>query len=61
MVDTSAIKPSCEYSIREAAALLDIHRNTLAEWTKRGLIKVKENRKTLRKSYLGSELLKFLR
>jgi DNA-binding transcriptional MerR regulator len=46
------------YSVKETCRILGIHRNTLLEYTKRGLITAGVRRATFRKFYTGSEILK---
>lgn len=61
----TAIEPKVEsagrYSVAQASEALGIHRNTLRNYTEQGLIKCGFRKKTARKFYLGSEILKFWR
>lgn len=45
------------YSVEEAARLLDVHKNTIRDWLRRGLPTVDQQRPTL---ILGRELAEFL-
>lgn len=47
------------YSINETCEKLGIHRKTLRSYTDRNLIKCGFRKGTMRKFYLGSEILKF--
>lgn len=52
--------PAGRYSIKQASALLDIHRNTLRRYTDSGEIRC-GFRKNGRKFYLGREIIRFWR
>lgn len=52
------VKCHRNYSVEEAAKLLDVHRNTVRQWIKQGLAVIDERRPTL---ILGSQLAEFLR
>ena len=59
----TAIEPQVSmtgrYSSKETSTLLDIHRNTLRNYTNNGDIKCGFRKPTARRFYLGSEILKF--
>jgi DNA-binding transcriptional MerR regulator len=55
------VKATARYSISQVCQLLEIHRNTLYNYTQQGLIKCGMRRASLRKYYLGSEVLKLWR
>ena len=52
------VSPTARYELREAAAALGIHKSTLLNWTKRGLIKAGVRKVNGRRFWLGSDLLK---
>lgn len=52
--------PAGRYNIKQASALLDIHRNTLRRYTDSGEIKCGFH-KNGRKFYLGREIIRFWR
>lgn len=47
------------YSSKETCELLGIHRQTLSKYTEKGYIKCGFRRVSMRKFYLGSEILRF--
>ena len=47
------------YTIEETCKLLGIHRHTLRRYTVKGKIHCGVRRSTMRKFYLGSEILRF--
>lgn len=49
------------YSVGQTAALLGIHRNTLKTYTDDNLIKARYHKGTMRKFYLGYDILRFWR
>ncbi len=49
------------YTSAETCRLLGIHRNTLNNYTKAGMIECGYRRATTRRFYLGSDILKFWR
>lgn len=55
------VRPTSRYTVTETCALLSIHRCTLLNYTKRGLIKHGIDRVTHRKTYPGSEIMKLWR
>jgi excisionase family DNA binding protein len=56
-IDPRRAKTHHSYTIAEAAALFGVHRNTVRNWTRRGLGTVKAGRLVL---ILGDELRRFL-
>lgn len=53
------VKEGGLYSVSETCRLLGCHRNTLLRWTNEGLIRVHLRKKTGRKVYCGSDILRF--
>ena len=53
------VKPNSRYSIDATCRHLGIHRNTLLKYTKAGRIRYGVRTVTLRKFYLGSEIIRF--
>jgi len=53
------INPSGRYSIKEACAILGIHRNTLRKFTLAGRIRVSFRKGTMRKFYKGTDIKRF--
>ncbi|MBO7610511.1 MAG: helix-turn-helix domain-containing protein [Muribaculaceae bacterium] len=47
------------YTIEETCKLLGMHRSTLHRYTAKGRIRCGVRRSTMRKFYLGSEILRF--
>ena len=47
------------YTIEETCNLLGVHRHTLRRYTVKGKIRCGIRRSTMRKFYLGSEILRF--
>lgn len=46
------------YSVTETCKLLGIHRNTLLNYTRSGIIRAGLRKSTRRKFYLGSEIMR---
>ncbi len=59
--DEPVVKPASRYSINQTCVLLAVSRNTLAKYTKAGYIQYGMHKSTLRKFYLGREIMKFWR
>lgn len=59
--DEPSVKPASRYSINETCAILTISRKTLAKYTRSGYIKCGIHKNTLRKFYLGREIIRFWR
>ena len=55
------VNATSRYSIAEAAKILGVHRNSILNYTKEGLLKCGIRKATKRKYYTGLELLKFWR
>lgn len=55
------VNASSRYSIGEAAKILGVHRNSILNYTKAGLLKCGIRKATKRKFYTGLEILKFWR
>ena len=53
------VKPKGRYTTGETAQLLGIHRNTLLQYAKEGSIRYSISKRTMRKYYLGLEILRF--
>jgi predicted site-specific integrase-resolvase len=53
------VHPTSRYSVTETCQILGIHRNTLRRYTAEGRIKMGVRKATIRKFYLGSEIMKF--
>jgi predicted site-specific integrase-resolvase len=53
------VNPTSRYSVTETCILLGIHRNSLRKYTAEGRIKMGVRKSTIRKFYLGSEIMKF--
>lgn len=50
--------PTARYELRDASRALGIHKSTLLNWTKQGLIRAGVRKVNGRKCWLGSELLR---
>lgn len=55
------VNATSRYSIAEAAKILGVHRNSIINYTKSGLLKCGIRKATKRKFYTGIEILKFWR
>ena len=55
------VNATSRYSIAEAAKILGVHRNSIMNYTKSGLLKCGIRKATKRKFYTGIEILKFWR
>lgn len=55
------VNATSRYSITEAAKILGVHRNSIMNYTKSGLLKCGIRKATKRKFYTGIEILKFWR
>lgn len=53
------ISDTARYSVGQAAALLGVHRNTIARYTRSGQLKCGRRRANGRPFYLGSEIRRF--
>lgn len=59
--DEPKVKPASRYSINQTCDILTITRKTLAKYTKYGYIRCGIRKDTLRKFYLGREIMRFWR
>ena len=53
------VRPDGRYSVKQTAALLGFHRNTLLKYTNKGTIRCGIRRSTTRKFYTGAEIIRF--
>lgn len=53
------VKLNARYSVKEAAAILGVHPNTLHNHTVRGNIRAIYSKATCRPRYTGAEILRF--
>ena len=53
------VQLTSRYTVTETCTILGIHRNTLRRYTNRGVIQSGFRKSTLKRFYLGSEILKF--
>lgn len=52
------VVPDARYSLKEAAALLGVHPNTMRNYTKRHIVRVVYGKADGRPRYTGAELLR---
>lgn len=55
------VNVASRYSVGEAAKILGVHRNSILNYTKAGLLKCGVRKATKKKFYTGLELIKFWR
>lgn len=55
------VNVASRYSVGEAAKILGVHRNSILNYTKAGLLKYGVRKATKKKFYTGLELIKFWR
>lgn len=53
------VRPDGRYNVKQTAALLGFHRNTLLKYTNEGKIRCGIRRSTSRKFYTGMEIIRF--
>lgn len=61
MISAQNILPAGQYSIKETASILGIHRDTLRKYTDSGALKCSYRRATLKKFYKGVDILNFIK